>query len=717
MSWIMKKLLLMLGCLLFLNNCAESLKGGDFTYVIDKSNPLKVTFNSVVPSSKSYGDISIIWDFGDGQQSEEPNPTHDYRKDGMYNVSLKLKSSKAFIESDVVSKEVPIVVEIVGYDFTYKVDPNNSLAYLFEAQGSIENGIIEYEWNFGDGKVITGNNVSHVFNELGKYQVELIATIADTGIKKSLTKEVEIALTISDLDFTYNADPNNPLNLQFTASGKPSRGELEYEWDFGFGATKKGQSVTYKYGSVGTFDVTLTGTIQGTNTTFTIVKKINTSIFIQDADFTFGSEEGNPLEVYFNGNGYTSGGEVDYEWDFGKGVIIASKNTSYRFTSFGDHLVTLKVYIYGTGVAQYITKKVTIAPPEIIGLDIIATPSSTNPLEIFFEAKGSTSFGEIEYEWDFGRGNTSKGKTALIKFENFGDYMVNLKVSVSGTLVSDDFSKKITIPAPVISGLDFTFSPGIKKPEEVFFEAKGSTSFGELEYAWDFGRGQFANGNTALHTFDSFSKFNVYLKATVKDTKVTQSVSKLLNLEIKDRINFTCNTADSVNNTELLTTCTPILPPNIGDLTYKWEFGDPKAAGISTNEISQHTYSSNGKYRVKLTVDGALLQNKLYLEQDIYVLAKPKIDIRKEEGKLEWVGGKQKRYKHIYIVNTWMPYDQNTVDVKVTYTGSRSGEFLNFTGEKTEVYGGWDGGHLIITVEYIIKGTGFTLSKTEEKGW
>lgn len=64
-----------------------------------------------------------------------------------------------------------------------------------------------------------------------------------------------------------------------------------------------------------------------------------------------------------------------------------------------------------------------------------------------------------------------------------------------------------------------------------------------------------------------------------------------------------------------------------------------------------------------------------------------------------------------------MPYDQNTVNVKVSYSGERTGEFLNFTGDKVEVYGGWDGGRLSITIDYIIKGTDFKSSKNEEKGW
>jgi hypothetical protein len=54
----------------------------DFTSVV---NGLEVDFTST-----SSGAVSYLWDFGDGNTSTEPNPTHTYASPGMYEVSLAI---------------------------------------------------------------------------------------------------------------------------------------------------------------------------------------------------------------------------------------------------------------------------------------------------------------------------------------------------------------------------------------------------------------------------------------------------------------------------------------------------------------------------------------------------------------------------------------------------------------------------------------------------
>ncbi|MCP4524268.1 MAG: PKD domain-containing protein [Candidatus Gracilibacteria bacterium] len=58
-------------------------------------------------SDKSEGQISsYLWDFGDGQTSTEANPTHSYKKKGVYKVTLRLD----FANNNVLEEEVNIVI-------------------------------------------------------------------------------------------------------------------------------------------------------------------------------------------------------------------------------------------------------------------------------------------------------------------------------------------------------------------------------------------------------------------------------------------------------------------------------------------------------------------------------------------------------------------------------------------------------------------------------
>ena len=60
----------------------DSLASVGFSYQIDPMN-MSVSFNEDI----DYID-SILWDFGDGSTSQEPNPSHTYMEPGTYLVQL-----------------------------------------------------------------------------------------------------------------------------------------------------------------------------------------------------------------------------------------------------------------------------------------------------------------------------------------------------------------------------------------------------------------------------------------------------------------------------------------------------------------------------------------------------------------------------------------------------------------------------------------------------
>ena len=65
------------------------------------------TEEEVIFSNQSAGAISWEWDFGDGAESVEENPSHQYAAIGGYTVTLKATSDKGCV--DVESKMIGIV--------------------------------------------------------------------------------------------------------------------------------------------------------------------------------------------------------------------------------------------------------------------------------------------------------------------------------------------------------------------------------------------------------------------------------------------------------------------------------------------------------------------------------------------------------------------------------------------------------------------------------
>ncbi|MDD1678259.1 MAG: PKD domain-containing protein [Methanomicrobiales archaeon] len=139
--------------------------------------PLTVQFTD----ESSEDNLSYFWEFGDGNTSEEIDPQHTYAEPGRYNVSLRINSSVnlPFWENRTEYIRVYSFEPEVEFD----VDPSDGYAPLtvsFIDLSPIE-GIITWEWDFGDGYRGIGETSAHTFSEAGKYSVMLnVSTENDT---------------------------------------------------------------------------------------------------------------------------------------------------------------------------------------------------------------------------------------------------------------------------------------------------------------------------------------------------------------------------------------------------------------------------------------------------------------------------------------------------------------------------------------------------------
>ncbi|MEX2589136.1 MAG: PKD domain-containing protein [Chitinophagales bacterium] len=136
-------------------------------------------------TQSSYGTINNWeWDFGDGNTSNIPNPTHQYSSDGTYTVRLISENSKGC--RDEMEKELT-VLNTPNTDFeispTCIDEPINFNNTTTISSGSISS----YEWIFSNGQNSTQNNTTQTYNSLGNQSVLLIAE-SNSGCKDSLLR-------------------------------------------------------------------------------------------------------------------------------------------------------------------------------------------------------------------------------------------------------------------------------------------------------------------------------------------------------------------------------------------------------------------------------------------------------------------------------------------------------------------------------------------------
>ncbi len=121
--------------------------------------------------NKSGGErpLTSNWDFGDGAQSQEANPTHTFHTPGTYIV--RLVTTSPFGQSEIsipVSVGVTPIADMALPDQTFTGEPVQAMAFG-------DDSITSLRWDMGDGRQYEGDTVTHTYHRTGDFVVRLTA--------------------------------------------------------------------------------------------------------------------------------------------------------------------------------------------------------------------------------------------------------------------------------------------------------------------------------------------------------------------------------------------------------------------------------------------------------------------------------------------------------------------------------------------------------------
>lgn len=222
--------------------------------------PLDVKFTD---QSEPSDDIaSHVWVFGDGGLSTDENPSHSYKNEGIYTVSLTVSNSFG-ADSEVKPNIVSVIGETDDVIAAFSVNPAIGIVPAnIEFVNNSGGTVVEAIWNFGDGIEINepgSDNVSHTYRQPGVYDISLTVKGStgneDIESKSSLIKIIEEGGVAAG----FNATPvigTGPLVVQFIDK---SKGEVSSrEWDFGDGGAKSTEAnPKHTFFKAGKYDVKL----------------------------------------------------------------------------------------------------------------------------------------------------------------------------------------------------------------------------------------------------------------------------------------------------------------------------------------------------------------------------------------------------------------------------------------------------------------------------
>ncbi|MEM7038627.1 MAG: PKD domain-containing protein, partial [Bacteroidota bacterium] len=136
--------------------------------------PMTVDFSgNLANDTATFSDLSTgtitswQWDFGDGNTSNQQNPTHIYGASGNFNVCLTVGDTCGSMTFCRIYNTACVIQSA----FT---SSTNQLSATFMDQSTSQNQITTYSWDFGDGNNSSLQNPSHTYGMPGTYPVCLV---------------------------------------------------------------------------------------------------------------------------------------------------------------------------------------------------------------------------------------------------------------------------------------------------------------------------------------------------------------------------------------------------------------------------------------------------------------------------------------------------------------------------------------------------------------
>ena len=400
------------------------------------------------------------WDFGDGNISNEQNPSHTYTNTGKYDLTLIVTDANGCQGDTSISNFIEL---FSPFALDFETSPNNasrltclpSIDISYSPIMDTTDANYTYLWNFGDGTSSTSYAPSKTYSKPGNFDVTLEATNLTTQCIVSTKKNKYVEIEDVNPFFTQSTNSGCVgLNVDFENKSNVLKNGQTVTWYFGDGDSLQGNATdgaiqfpSHTYTSISTFIPSIK--INTNNgeciETFTSATPIQTSL-PPTIDFNVDSTNSckTPSEFIFTS---TSNTAQNYLWDFGDGTSSTAENPAKPYSAFGTYDVQLTVtdsldcsadisktdYILIEAPQAAFTSDIftNAFRPDLFSQDINLITGGCIPLDIEFTDLSVSPTPIVSREWNFGDGNTLTGNdsTPTNTYTTEGKYQTTLQIT------------------------------------------------------------------------------------------------------------------------------------------------------------------------------------------------------------------------------------------------------------------------------------------------
>ncbi len=327
------------------NGCVETLS----KQLVIHANPVS-SFNAadrcigqaINFTNASTGAADYNWQFGDGNSSNQVNPSNNYTAPGSYTVSLTVKTLNGCANS---SSKTVVVYPAPKAGFSINDDGQclNGNNFVFTDNSSISSGSISNRaWTFGDGGTSSLTNPAKNYAGAGSYAIRLVVT-SGNGCKDSSSSMVMVhPKPTAGFNISNSAQCLNINLFNITDASTIASGSMNRSWTMGDGSSMNGTNLVKKYAMAGTYTIRLMvvsdrGCTDSTSKSVTIHPN-------PTASFTVNNNRQCFIGNVFNYTNTTSGvATYNTSWNLGDGSTVTTTNASRSYASAGSYNVKLNV--------------------------------------------------------------------------------------------------------------------------------------------------------------------------------------------------------------------------------------------------------------------------------------------------------------------------------------------------------------------------------------
>ena len=442
--------------------------------------------------------VNWSWTFGDGTSADTPTVEKEWGEEGEYEVLLTVTNASG--ATSTRSTTILVVPDSVilppNADFQFSSDTievGDSVTFESRTVGDAD----LLEWDFGNGRTGVGEEVTHTFEEAGRFRVVLTAS-NEAGETTSNTV-IDVVAGVEPPVAAIDSIPEVVVTGQFVTLESVSLNDpTRIDWRFGDGNNATGTSVRHSWSEPGEYRIILT--VENSEGTDRTVADITVEARVVEPVSSFTESDTSVLvgeSIRFSDTSINNPDQL--VWNFDDGTTSNAANPTHSWDRAGTYRVTLRA-INDAGADRSgvtITVIEPIDPPDAsftVDSNVVATGSDVRFTDT------STNNPE-EWLWDFENSGTATNPDPFRRWPTAGTYTVRLTVTNEGGRSSSRTEIRVIDP-PTAS---FRFEMVDDDTVRFFDQSRNATA-----WQWNFGDGSTSNQQNPTHDFDG-GVFNVTL--------------------------------------------------------------------------------------------------------------------------------------------------------------------------------------------------------------